>query len=790
MRHRYIRFIMVVFLIVLFFPTAHAFAKKTVRVGLLMDESSPEKTGFIRQLQKELNNILGAEFNVLFPIEKQLTSKWSVAVARQGYSRLIGDKTVDIVLVAGILSCSALTDLTVFKKPVIAVGIIDPELQGVKPTSRNTSGVKNLTYIMFNRSIERDLALFHKVYPFKKVGIAGSGELLRLYKKSSESVAKLMKKLNAEFVLLPVSQSVDDVITSLGDGDAVYLEYLGRFEGAERQRLIEQLTVKGIPTFGASLEDLDQGALAAASPKESMNKVIRRIALNIESALNGEDLSTLPVGLSFEERLSINMKTARAIGFSPGFEILSRAEIINEFSDEGDLVYGLKDVMSKAVRANLDLMIKKSEIDVAEKEVKLARANYFPTLSATAGETVIDEERATLSGGSQAERTLNGKLRLEQLIFSEEQVGSVTALKHQLSSTEYAYKTKLLDVGISAAGAYTNAIKAKTSIRIRKDNVEMTRKHLAIAKKKLAVGYSGISDVYRLESNLATAQTDLLAAVNSYKQLKIELNQVMNRPLTEKFSLKNSELSDHFQGKYINRALKEYIDNPDDLKRYTHFLVGEALRNSPELKELDASMSAIERRRSSLKRKRFLPVVSLGAESEYIFDRSGAGSDVPGVELPDDNWSAGLNFTWSLYTGGSTSVDIEKKQIELSRLKKQKLLYRQSIESTMRSAVLNTVTRAVTLKSSGVAADFAAKSLDLIRDAYTKGKASITELIDSQNTALNAELNKLNSEHDFTLAVLNVERAAGSLSVLGGEVNISEHMERIKELMETSQKEK
>ncbi len=787
MRTRFTRYLMIVFLILTFVPTTQAFAKKTVRVGLLMDDRSPKKIAFIGRLQKELKNILGSEVNVLFPEDKQLTSKWSVKIARQGYYNLVEDKKIDIVLITGILSCFALKDLKEFSKPVIAVGIIAPKLQGVIPTPLNTSGIKNLTYIMFNRSIERNLNLFHKVYPFKKVGIAGSSELLRLYSRSSKSIPSIVKKLNADFVLLPVSQSIDDVLTSLGDVDAVYLEYLGRFEETERKRLIEKLNAKGIPTFGASLKDLAQGALAAASPKESMAKVIRRIALNIESVINKEDLSTLPVGLSFEERLTINMTTARKINFSPSYEILSKAEIVNQLSDEWGPKYGLKEVMAQAVKANLDLMIKKSEIETAEKEVEVARSNYFPTLSATAGGTVIDEESAQISGGSQAERIVNGKVRLEQLIYSEEQVGSVTTLEHQLEAVEYGYRTALLDVGINAANAYINTMKAMTSVRIHLDNVDMTRKHLTIAKTKVAVGYASNSDVYRLESNMATAQTDHLASINAYKQLKIELNQIMNRPLTEEFSLKELAFNNRFQGKYINQKLKEYINNPDDLKRYTHFLVEDAIRNSPELKELNSSVSAIERRRTSLKRKRFFPVVSLGAESEYVFDRSGEGSNVSEFEPLDDTWNAGLNLTWSFYNGGATSVDIEKQSIELSRLKKQQARYRQSIEATMRSAVLNTVTKVVAMKLSGVAADYATKSLDLIRDAYAKGKASITELLDAQNTALNADLNKLNSEYDFTMAVLNVERAAGSLTILGGEANFDEHMKRIIEVMKTPQ---
>jgi len=469
---------------------------------------------------------------------------------------------------------------------------------------------------------------------------------------------------------------------------------------------------------------------------------------------------------------------------------MSQAELTNEFSNEKGTLYGLKEVLARAVKESLDLGIKKNDIETAEKEISLARSNYFPTLTATLGEIVIDEKRARFSGGSTAEQTANGMVKYEQLLFSEEQIGSVTALKHQLNAVEQAFQKTRLEVGLNAATSYINAMKAKTGETIRKENVIMTRKHLAIAKKKMAVGYAGKSDVYRLESNLATAQTDHLEAKNSYKKSKIDLNRVMNLPLSQEFALKETGLGSDFQAKYINRELKSYIENPADLNRYTDYLVKEAFLNAPELKELEASEAAIERRYTSLKRKRLLPVVSLGAETEHIFNRSGTGSDVPGVNPPDDNWSAAVILSWSLFSGGSVSTEIDKLRIERSNLKKQKLLLKQSIEMNMRIAVLDTSTKAVNMKSSAVSADFASKSLELIRDAYTKGKASITELTDAQNTTLNADLNRLNAEYDFIMAIITVERTAGSLSLIDSDETISDHFKTVQALMENVQEEK
>ena len=59
-----------------------------------------------------------------------------------------------LIVGVGILSGSVIASKDIYPKPVIVMGIIDPVLQGIIPTAQNTSGVHNLTYILFNQSIE------------------------------------------------------------------------------------------------------------------------------------------------------------------------------------------------------------------------------------------------------------------------------------------------------------------------------------------------------------------------------------------------------------------------------------------------------------------------------------------------------------------------------------------------------------------------------------------------------------------------------------------------------------
>lgn len=761
-------FLMVVILVVSTVPCIASDAKKSVTVGVLLDGKSTRGDEFVGLLASELKQLLGSRYVIDVPVEKILEAGWSGQVAGINYAKLVKDPDVDIIVGAGIVTGTVIAAHKTYKKPVILMGIIDPGLQGVKLGGRNKTHINNFTCILFDHSIERDLDLFYSIYPYKKVGIAASHEFLKVAGMRKDAFKDIMKKNSAAYIQLPAKHSIADVLGALGDVDAVYLGYMGRFEGPEKQRLIQAINQRKLPTFGDTVIEVENGVLAAAGPERQMLKLIRRIALDIEAYLSGENLSSMPVRMGFEERLTLNMQTAHKIGFSPRFTTLSKADQVFPMDEEGQQVISLPSVMKQALQSSLDVAISATDVDTARKEVALARSNYFPIVTAGGSGVVIDRDVADISSGTTAERTTTGVLSIEQLVFSEEQTANMTAKQHLLDAARYGFKTAQLDAVLDAAVAYFSALKAKTALYIQKENVELTRKHLAISKQRQAVGYSGPSDVYRWESSLASATTDLLEAKNNYRLSKILLNQKLNRPLSQTFALKETLLSSDIYESYIHDKASETIDTPALLKKYTEFLIDEALKNASEIKNQKAGIAAAERELASLRRKRFVPVVGISAEGQHVFakDGIGTGTGTKGVTYIEDLWSASLNFSWPLYSGGATDVKIRKSRIEIRRLKTQLEKIKQGLEFNVRSAVLDAVVKWVNLESSARSADLAKKSLNLVQDAYSKGSASIVDLADAQNSALNAELGALNAVYSFMESMTNAERAVGFFRIL------------------------
>lgn len=768
-----------------------AWSKDPFRVGVLTDGVMAKNQLLVDRLRRELTALLGAKYEVEIPEKMVLSSNWSVLESSDNYARLVADKSVDVIVAAGVMSSSTVLQSQNYPKPVIAIGVIDHRL--LKLNAKGASGTKNLSYILYNHSISKDLEELKRLLPYRRIAIVADRQLLKfVLNKVGQSAEQFFATLNGqsdtELVFVPLDSSLDNLAQVLSSVDAVYLSYMGELEGEIKTEVIRLINEHKVPSFGSSVTDVEMGVLAAVAPKQPLDKIIRRLALNIEAITEGVDPADLPAHITFEERLTINLDAAENIGFSPPFDVYSEADIISSAQAEPTQVLTLKKAIELALVSNLSIAIEKSRVKSSELDVELAKSKNYPSVSFNATGTHIDEDRADASFGQQAEKTSTGAFKLQQLIFSEAQNSNVDIQSHLLSATEFGLEQQKLDVVLDTAAGYFSVLKAKTGQRTQSENVKLTRQNLAIAKQREAVGFSGISDVYFWKSQLATATTDHLAAINQYNLSKLQFNQLLNHKLDDKVTLQDSSMAAGVYESFLSGETKTYVDTPAALKKFTRFLVLEAMSNSPEVMQIDASINAQERRFEAASKKQFLPDVSLVAEKQEVFSRGGVGSDVPGVELNDEAWSASVNFSWSLYEGGAISADRRQALREISLLKDQRLQLQQSLELQVRSALLDLVTQAVNLKSSQRSADFSAKSLQLVQESYSQGEASIAELSEAQKTAVVADQKSLNAIYDYLLAVLTTERAVGKFSLLRNAGEQKDYVSRLKHYFTESKK--
>ena len=150
------------------------------------------------------------------------------------------------------------------------------------------------------------------------------------------------------------------------------------------------------------------------------------------------------------------------------------------------------------------------------------------------------------------------------------------------------------------------------------------------------------------------------------------------------------------------------------------------------------------------------------------------------MPIPDDTlWRVGLNATLPLFTGGARKADRIQAEEELSRFQLNYDSVANRVEQRIRSAMELARASRTGIGLSGEAAKAAGKNLDLVTDAYARGAVSIIDLLDAQNAALNAEELAANSVYDYLTDLLEVERAANRIELLGTPETAAAFFERL-----------
>ena len=143
------------------------------------------------------------------------------------------------------------------------------------------------------------------------------------------------------------------------------------------------------------------------------------MAVDLQRIVAGEDAGRLPVRLVSSPRLTLNLETARRIGFHPGAIVRTDAELIGADSTGPADSLSLADAMQRAVSANLELAAANLEVASGRQDVTIARSSLLPQVSSGITETLTRSETAEASLGRQPQRKLDGSLSFSVPIYDE-----------------------------------------------------------------------------------------------------------------------------------------------------------------------------------------------------------------------------------------------------------------------------------------------------------------------------------------------------------------------------------
>lgn len=753
-------------LFLVLFPLA-ALGRPAYKIAFLSGVT--EEEGHRQQVIRDINALLENRGRVEVVMKTIAPSQSRESL--DAVSRLMADKTIDCIIGIGLGVSDVLIRLNRYDTPVVTAGIIDRKLQGLHMTAGGASGIPNFNYIQTPFDVERDLKTFKSLFDYTHLAVLlPAGETTMFHTIYSyfghvlETVSPAAKLSMVEIGPGDIEKGIPQIPPGV---DAVYLLPLFSDNNDARMKdVIRAINERKLPSFALAGEKfVRMGAMAAIAPDRNFKAVSRRVAMNVLDILEGRDAGKLPVSVSsYTDNFVVNIETLGKIDYYPGWDALDKAHLLNLGKLHRGPGLQLKEVINEALARNLDLLVEKAGTRIQEEEAGIARAALLPQVEVSAGVSRIDENRVRVAQTHPAQTTVSASGSVRQTVFQDDILANHDVQSILTDARRHQENALVLDTVVTVTQAYINLLFAMSDLTIRNNNLEVTRKNLEIARNKAGVGAVDASAVNRWESEKATNQISLNDAFRDLQLAKMNLNQILDRPITREFTVEDVGPETGVELLITDPRVYALLGNIEQVHKFSDFLIIEADLNLPELKQIKETLRSQERQVLNRRRAIYLPDVSFTGSADKILEeydaRVNTRSDL------DHPWTLSLTASWPIFAGGAHKKDLARSRLELRRLRMEEKKLRNQLYFNVRSGLETAAVsaREIHLSQRGLAA--ALKNFEIVQAGYAEGRNSVTDLIDAQNAKLNSERAEASAKYQFVLDFLKLERAMGRFHFL------------------------
>jgi outer membrane protein len=566
-------------------------------------------------------------------------------------------------------------------------------------------------------------------------------------------------------VLRPAN-SLTDSLAALPPGtDAVYVAPLMRLSGDDLRSLADQLAQRKLPTFSLlGRSEVERGILlAASSDTELTARLARRVALDIQRIVEGDDAANIEVAVPSEERLVVNMRTAQIIGFSPHWDDLTDAVQVAADTTQDQRAISLLQALDAAIGNNPTLRGSQLGADIAADQTRIARSALLPSLAANVSHTQIDASHANPLLLAQRTSEAGGVAQLP--LYRDSAWAGWSVSRHLAAAANEQARQELLDTLQQTATAYFSLLRAKSVESVRRQNVENTRQNLETSRAREAVGLSTRSDYLRWVAQMATARQDLLTAEANVRQATVELGRLIHDDSSHPLLVAETGIDEPL--KWIaSPHTQRYLDTPAKWTVFREFILAQAHEYSPEVKRADELLAGQQREVTSARRAFFIPdIAAVGIASDQ-FSRGGAGSERTPLTPNNSAWFVGIQATIPIFSGGALKARLSESRHQLKQLDAQRDATVDAVDARARSVLARIPSSYPAIALSREAAAAAHENYTKVADAYARGVVSITDLISAQDASLNAELTQAQATFTFLIDFADTLRVSNSFDVL------------------------
>ncbi len=419
----------------------------------------------------------------------------------------------------------------------------------------------------------------------------------------------------------------------------------------------------------------------------------------------------------------------------------------------------LKDAINYALQNKADAAKAKLDVENSEYKIQEVRSQALPNISANGGLTYNPIlQLSALPGqvfggpvGSVILAPLGQKwnstagISLTQKIFDQ---SVFTGLKAAKSTREfYQVNAQLTEQQVieRVATNYYQVYVQRENLKTLNETYANTEKTRNIIKGQFDAGLARKIDLDRMNVNLRNIETQRTQLKNAVELQENALKFYMGMPIDTPITLPDTDMN------IKPLAIEEA---PDVTNRAEYQL----LQKQKQLYYYNKKAQEAA----------YYPSLSVTAGYNYI----GQGPEMPWFKKSADNvyWSdfssISLNLHVPIFTGFGTRAKVRQADIELKKNEQDIKDTKLSLDLAYQNAKVQIQNSLSTIDLQKENAKLAKEVLENTQNNYKQGLATLTDLLDSENSYIQAQNNYTSALLDYKLAEVQLIKAKGELETL------------------------
>ena len=418
----------------------------------------------------------------------------------------------------------------------------------------------------------------------------------------------------------------------------------------------------------------------------------------------------------------------------------------------------LKEAINFALENKADAKKAKLKVENSEYQIQEVRSRALPQISANGNltynpviqTTVIDgagfgAPGTTIQAAFGQKWVSTAGVSLTQAIFDQ---SVFTGLKAAKSTREfYQINEQLTEEQVieRVANNYYQVYVQRQKLTVIDSTYKNTTKVRNIIKGQFDNGLAKKIDLDRILVKISNINTQRQQVLNAVQIQENALKFYMGMPIETQIEIPQTAFE----------VSPQSLSEVPNTSNRTEYLL---LKKQEQL--LTYQKKAVE--------AGYYPTVSLNAGYNYI----GQGPKMPIGGKPADGvyWSdfssIGLNLKVPIFTGFGTRAKVRQADIDLRSIKEDINDTKLSLDLAFANAKTQINNSLTTINNQKENAQLAKEVLDNTRNNYVQGLASLTDLLDAENSLTEAQNNYTSAILDYKLAEIQLIKSKGELKSL------------------------